>query len=560
MRRTLDTATAWVALAALVLLLLRVSEFGARTPRFYQLADLAVLFVFVGDITVRILGSTDRRAYLRGNWLDLIVLLPVLQYIGGEPQGLWSVLTRQAAILVMLYTRTRRVKRLFSSFALRPAQLMALTFIGAIYVGTVLLMLPAATTSGGSTRLVDAFFTATSATCVTGLIVVDTATYFSRFGQLVILALIQVGGLGIMTFSVSLALLAGKGVSLRQRAALQDMMDHDTLAGVRRLVLFIVGMTALFETAGFAALFLGWREQIPGLGPRMYHAFFHAVSAFCNAGFSTFSDSLVRFDGHARTNVSICLLIVCGGLGFTVYHDLAVNVRAKLSTPGHQRFRLRVQTRIVLVMSLLLIGTGALLLFVLERHALLRGVPGARAGWISIFQSVTTRTAGFNTCDIGRLSSASLFLMMICMFVGASPGSTGGGIKTTTAAVLWTAVSTNLRRREHGEVFRRTLPWETVQKALTVLVLSMGTVSAFALLLLSTEQKPLRDVLFEAISAFATVGLSTGMTPDLTVTGRILIAILMFIGRLGPLTVAYSLFMFRPPADYAYAEERVMIG
>lgn len=560
MRRALDTTTAGVALAALVVLLLGVSEFGRLAPRFYGFANLAVLVVFVADVAVRILVSPDRRAHLRQNWLDLIVLLPLLQHIGGVHRGAWSVLARQTAIVVMLLTRTRRVKRLFSSFTLKPAQLMALTFLGAIYAGTVLLMLPAASRAGEQMRLVDALFTATSATCVTGLIVADTATHFSTFGQLVILVLIQVGGLGIMTFSVSLALLAGRDVGLKQRAALQDMMDYDTLAGVRRLVLFVVGMTAVFETIGSVALFVSWRAQIPEVGARLYHASFHAVSAFCNAGFSTFSDSLMRFDGHAATNVSVCVLIVCGGLGFTVFKDFVDNVRVKLSTPGHQRWRLRTQTKLVLSVSLCLICIGAVLLAAFERHALLDQVATPRTVCVPVFQSITARTAGFNTCDIGRLSSASLFLMMVLMFIGASPGSTGGGIKTTTAAVLWTAVVTNLRRREHAEVFRRTLPLEVIQKAVTVLVLSATTVVVFTVLLLSTEQKPLRDVLFEVISAFATVGLSTGITPELTVPGRLLVTVLMFVGRLGPLTVAYSLLRFRRPANYAYAEERVMVG
>lgn len=560
MRRVFDTITSGVAMAALLVLLLDISEFGSGTPHFYRIVNFVVLLVFCTDISYRIWSSTDRRAHLRKNWLDFIVLLPLLQYAAGVPEGPWSVMARQAVILVMLFTRTRRVKSLSASLALKPAQLMALTFLGAIYVGTVLLMLPSATVSGQQTGLVDALFTATSATCVTGLIVVDTATHFSRFGQLVILALIQLGGLGIMTFAVSLGLLAGKEGNLKQRATLQNIMDQDALAHIYNLIVFIVAMTAVFELAGFGILALAWQSQIPDAGARLYHAFFHAVSAFCNAGFSTFDDSLSRFDAHAATNLTICFLIIVGGLGFTVIRDLAGNLQVKLTGSRRPHYKFRVQTKVVLFASAMLIGLGAVVFFALERQASLHGLPGVQALWISFFHSVSARTAGFNTWDVGALSSATLAVMMILMFIGASPGSTGGGIKTSTAAVLFEAVLANLRHREHAEAFRRTLPWETVQKAITVLVLSLCTVAVFAVLLLYTEQRPLGEVLFETVSAFGTVGLSTGLTAELTVPGRILVTMLMFIGRLGPLTMVYSLLRSRPAAAYTYAEEKVMIG
>lgn len=560
LRRPFDAATSAAAVAGLVVLLLGTSELGDRAPLAFLMANLAVLGVFAVDIVARFVTSPDKRAHLRGNWLDFVVLLPLLQYVGGVEDGPWSVGARQAAILVMLFTRTRRVQRLFASFALNPAQLMVLTFLGAIYVGTVLLMLPAATASGQQAGLVDAFFTATSATCVTGLIVVDTATHFSRFGQLVILGLIQTGGLGIMTFSVSLALLAGREVRLKQQAAMQDIMDQERLAGIRRLVLFIVGLTALAEAVGACVLFFAWTDLVPEAGPRLYHACFHAVSAFCNAGFSTFSDSLVRFRAHAATNITVCLLIVCGGLGFSVFRDLGRFGRERWRTRGRRHLKLSVQTQLALGTSLLLIGLGAATLTVFEARESFQGLSMAERGWSAFFQSVSTRTAGFNTCDIGALSSATLVLMMVLMFIGASPGSTGGGVKTTTVAVISYAVRANLTRRQHVEVCGRTLPWEVLQKAITVLALSLATVGVFAVALLYTESQPIGDILFETVSAFGTVGLSTGITPELTMPGRILVALLMFVGRLGPLTIAYSLVRFRRPARYRYAEERVMIG
>lgn len=547
-----------VAVVAFLLLLAENTPFGDAHPRMFRTVNLAVWLVFAGEVLVRLFTSDDKAVHLRRYWLDFIVFIPLIQYVPGAYEPNVSTIVRQVVIMVMLVSRIRRARSLMQLLRLRPAQLMLSGFLGTIGVGSVLLMLPSATTSGERLPFVDALFTATSAVCVTGLIVEDTATYFSTFGQLIILALIQVGGLGIMTFSVALAVLLGKPMDVSQRAILQDALDHETLAGVRSLIRFIVLMTFGFELAGAVLLFFTWRGQFESLPAAAYHSFFQAVSAFCNAGFSTFSDSLMGFQSNLGVNAVICGLIVFGGLGFVVIQSLVMAVQSRYH--GKPRNRLRLQTIIVIRVTLVLIVGGAILVYLFERSGLFGGMAAGDAVLGAVFQSITARTAGFNTVDIASLSSATLFAIIVLMFIGASPGSTAGGIKTTTVACLWAAIVTSLRSRPHVEIRRRTIPTDTVYKAITLLCISLGVVAIFTLALLCTEKQPFLDVLFEAVSAFGTVGLSMGVTPELSTGGRILITALMFIGRLGPLTIAYAMLPARTGARYKYAEERIMIG
>jgi trk system potassium uptake protein TrkH len=363
-----------------------------------------------------------------------------------------------------------------------------------------------------------------------------------------------------MTATVSLVLILRRNLDVRQQVAMQDVLDNDTLAGARRLTLFIIGMTALLEIAGAAALTLAWRGRFASCGIAAYHAVFHAISAFCNAGFSTFSENLMGFRGDIVTNAVVCLLIVGGGLGFTVVKDLGENLRARAARGAARLTRLRVQTRIVLAVTAILIVAGALLLYVVEAGGAFKGWSERDKVLASVFQSVTARTAGYNTCDIGALSPASQFTLIVLMFIGASPGGTGGGIKTTTVVALWAIVFSLLLGRDHAQIHRRTVPVEIVLKAVTVLCISLALVLVFAGVLMYTEKADPLAVLFETVSAFGTVGLSMGITPSLTPAGKLLITLMMFIGRLGPLTMAYALAFRRRPAKYEYAEERMMIG
>ncbi|MBC8207403.1 MAG: Trk family potassium uptake protein [Kiritimatiellales bacterium] len=551
-----------VAIFAFVLLLLEHSEWLRPHPVLIRQINLSILGLFAVDVLLNWLAGSKDRAYLRRHWFDLIVFVPLIQFFYAPPDSALSVILRQTAIMAMLLSRTRRVKNFVTMFSLQPAQLMLMSFAGVIVFGTVLLMMPASTVAGEKTTLLNAFFTATSATCVTGLIVYDTATHFTFFGQLVILMLIQVGGLGIMTFSVSLALLMRRGVSMKDQSIMQDVLDQDTLQSVKRLVGFIVCMTFLLEAIGAVILFRAWKPVFHGSLETAWHAVFHSISAFCNAGFSTFSNSLMGFSTDVPTNLVIGGLIVLGGIGFVVIGDFYQALRDRLVRRIKRRYKFRIQSRLALGWTggLILLGTG--LVYWVERSRLLSDMAWNHALLASVFQSVTTRTAGFNTCEIGMLQPVTLFLFIILMFIGACPGGTGGGIKTTTPAVLWAVIRSGFNRRAQTELYRRSIPIEVVQKAIMVLCASLLLVcGALGLMLVFEPEKDFIDLFFETVSAFGTVGLSTGITNALSTGGRVIITLLMFVGRLGPLTIGFA-FMLRKSqtAKYRYSEERIMIG
>jgi trk system potassium uptake protein TrkH len=550
-----------VALLGFVLLLMEHTDLMRSHPVLVRHINLSILGLFAADVLLNWSASREGLRYLRGHWFDLIVFVPLIQFAVAPGESVTGTILRQAAILAMLISRTRRVHKFITLLALKPAQLMLMSFAGVIGFGTVLLLLPAATTAGEHTDLAGALFTATSATCVTGLIVYDTATHFTLFGQMIILGLIQIGGLGIMTFSMSFALMLRRSISMKNQSIMQDVLDQDTVMSMRRLTGFIVSMTFLLEAAGAVALFFSWRRHFATGLQAVWAAVFHSVSAFCNAGFSTFSDSLVGFEHSIPVNAVIGGLIVLGGIGFVVIGDFYQAVRNRLTRRGGPKHKFRSQSRLALGWTggLILAGTG--LFYWIEHRHLLAGVQTDQALLISLFQSITTRTAGFNTCDIGALQPATLFLFIVFMFIGACPGGTGGGIKLTTPAVLWAVIRAGFKRREEPELYRRTIPVEVIQKAVMVLCSSLLLVCAAAILLAVFEQENFIGVLFETVSAFGTVGLSTGLTPELSLPGRILITLLMFIGRLGPLTIGFA-FMLRAvkPAKYRYAEERIMIG
>ncbi|MBN1621286.1 MAG: Trk family potassium uptake protein [Endomicrobiales bacterium] len=549
-----------VAIFAFIVLLIENCECFYGYRYIFSILNLTVLFVFIIDVVVRIFLGEDRKEYLKNNWFDLIVFLPLIQFVPGLENTSLFVVIRQVVIVVILISRTRKTSKFISLLSLRPTLLMILSFAFAIGAGAILLMLPISTNSGLKMPFVDAVFTATSATCVTGLIVQDTAAYFSRFGQLVILGLIQIGGLGIMTFSVSLALVMKKQVSFKQQVAMQEVLDQDTLENVKGLVYFIFKMTFLIELIGALMLSVLWYGKFKNIFTSLYHGFFHSISAFCNAGFSTFSDSLMQFSGDIGTNIVICALIIAGGVGFMIIRDLYHNIKYRIFGVGSKVIKLKIQSKIVLKISLILIILGAAGIYFFEGSNVFSSFDQTSKIIVSLFQSVTTRTAGFNSCDFSRLSHSTLLFMIILMFIGASPGSTGGGVKTTTFSVIWAAVASGLSGRKNVEMHKRTIPYEVVQKALVVFFLSLAIVSGFSIALMYFEKKVFSDLLFETVSAFGTVGLSTGITGSLTTKGKLLITLLMFIGRLGPLTIVYLFAHFKKPADYEYAEEKVMIG
>lgn len=446
-----------------------------------------------------------------------------------------------------------------------PAKLVLTSFFLAILAGTGLLMLPLSTVSG-KISFVDALFTATSATCVTGLVVVDTGSYFTRFGQNVVLFLIEAGGLGIMTFSTFFLLLLGKRVSVTDRLALRMMGEKFASANLFRALLLIFAMTALIEAAGAALLFVRFRQVFP-VGEAIYYSIFHAISAFCNAGFSLFRDSLVGFQREFFLPGVVMILIVFGGLGFFVFAD----VLEKTGTLIQRRpFRISLHTKLTLITTVALILIGAGLIWILELKNLLSGLPLPLQFWNALFQSITPRTAGFNTLEMASLSNATLYFLTMLMFIGGAPASTAGGIKVTTFSILLALIFAQARGRESTSIFQRKIPQEMIARSLAIFAGSFVLVTLVTFLLQITEHLGVPhgivrgrflDLLFETVSAFGTVGLSTGLTPSLTAGGKLLIIFTMFAGRVGPLTLALAIVLkHRREIHYDYPEEEVMVG
>lgn len=445
----------------------------------------------------------------------------------------------------------------FSQIKLNPARIMLLTFLGLITIGTFLLMLPAATNDHKGAVFIDALFTSTSASCVTGLIVKDTATYFTTFGQLIILGLIQIGGLGIMTFSSVFVIFLGRRMGVRREEQMREIFDQSKAVNVSMVVKQILAITILFELVGTFVLSIRW---IPEFGFRagLYHAVFHSISSFCNAGFSTFSLNLMDYAGDYAVNFTIIILIIFGGIGFMVINDLIVN------TPNLNIFklkwsRLEVHTKLVIMMTFSLILIGTLAVFFFEFDNALIDLPIPHKLLAALFQSVAFRTAGYNTIDFAHLSNVTLFIAVLMMFVGASPSSTGGGIKTTTLAVMLLSVRSLLVSRDKVELFHRNIPTQTVYKSVAIFLFSSTLITIFTILLLLTQPFEFLNILFEAVSAIGTVGLSTGITGSLDSAGKILITCLMYVGRVGPLTVALALGEVRK-SKLEYPTTRISVG
>jgi len=447
---------------------------------------------------------------------------------------------------------------------LHPATLVLSSFLLAITVGALLLKIPISTHIG-HIPWVDALFTATSAVCVTGLIVVDTGSYFTAFGQGVILALIQMGGLGVMTIAVLLFKWIGRSISFRQRMAMQDLFAHTPREDILGLVRSIVVLTITVEVIGAVLLTLHWRQELPFF-QALYTAAFHSVSAFCNAGFSLFPDSMMRYSDNLFLNLTMCGLIIAGGIGFPVLYDL----RSWIRLHKHKRLRLSIQTKTVLLTTLILIVSGALMFAFLERHPLKEAPSFSHHVLTPMFQSITCRTAGFNTVDIATLKEATLAMMIFLMFFGASPGSCGGGVKTTTLALITVFMVSRIRRKGRVNMFKKSVPTETVTRSVSLILVSIGIIAVIVFLILAGDAAIGRDAaaeerlfltyLFETVSAFGTVGLTMGVTPHLSTWGKCLIILMMIIGRVGVLTFSYIILRTGISNGIEHAEENIMIG
>jgi len=401
---------------------------------------------------------------------------------------------------------------------------------------------------------------------VTGLIVQDTGSFFTPFGQAVILALIQLGGLGIMTFSTAFAIILGRKLTIKENLVIQSALDHTKVENFRGLIKYILLLTLFVEAIGAFLLYMKWSPGFDGSKLLCaYHSIFHSISAFCNAGFSLYRNSFMGFRSDAYVNMVMTALIIVGGLGFIVVLDLR---NIKFLRRGVRAFisKLSIQTKLVLVVSAVLILLAFFGIYLLESDNVLSGM-GIKEKVLSCwFHSITPRTAGFNTLDTAALTPATLLFVLMFMFIGASPGSTGGGIKTATVGILIAAFYAMIRNKNRISVFRKSIPKNIFRKAFAILLLSLSWVFFSALLLCITEAGKSSDShfvlknIFEVTSAFGTVGLTTGITGGLSVLGKALISITMLVGRVGPLTLALAAATGEKKISYVYPEERVMVG
>ncbi len=438
--------------------------------------------------------------------------------------------------------------------SLKPHQLIIFSFFITICIGAMILALPLSSGKASPIGIIDAFFTATSATCVTGLTVKDTGVDFSRFGQIVILILIQMGGLGIMTLSTFFAVLLGKKLTLKENVTIKSALDHSSVEGFQNLLWSILLMTFSIELIGAGFLYLRFGS--------IYSAAFHSISAFCNAGFGLYTDNLMQYRGDVLVNLVISGLIILGGIGFVVMIDIRQIFKNCFNRTIN---RASLQTKLALSMTLALLIIGTLVIFILENGRSFVGFSLKDKILASFFQSVTSRTAGFNTVSIGGLASPTLFFMIILMFIGASPGGTGGGIKTCTFGILLAGAVSMTKNREEISIFKRTIPKDIFRKAVMIASLSIAIIVVLTMLLSVLEQSHCSmpdyflKILFEITSAFGTVGLSTGITSTLGAAGKIIVMIMIFIGRIGPLTLAIAFAAKDNVASYSYPKEKIMV-
>lgn len=517
---------------------------GARLRIQFDAWYLAFAFVYV----------LDRATPLRGRFG--VVSRPSMDAVFGVVFG--GLLVGLVASWCVASVRERI--RAGRGSPITPAQIFFLSFLLVILLGTFALMLPRSQREGGDVvGWVDALFTSTSAVCVTGLATFDVGSELTHGGQGVLLLLIQLGGLGLMTYVAFFSLLLGRGMAASQHAVMREMVTSRFASGLRRAVLAIVGLTLALEAAGAGLLYVSGAESTGG---RVWASVFHSVSAFCNAGFALWPANLMTFDRQPLVLGTVAALVVLGGLGFAVLMDLARWVARRRTGDLPARFsRLTLHTRIVVLTSAALLVIGAAGFLACEWNGTLAGYGWGHRLSNALFHSAMTRTAGFNAVDMGKVGEPGLLLTIGLMFIGASPGSTGGGLKTTTLVVLIAAVRALAANRSTVHVLGRSLATRVVHTALVLLALGTAAVFAGTLALSILEPHvPALKLVFEAVSALGTVGLSTGITPSLCPASKLVLCVLMIVGRVGPVTLLFSMAGAAQAARYEYAEEDVLVG
>ena len=527
-----------------------------------ELGTWFIPVVIFFSLIVNYLNSIDFEEFLRKYVFSLVVFIPLVITWGDVEFAFWLTSAHLLSSVLSLYDIDPRRKKQQQfklprlGGGLRPAQLVLFSFMGAILLGTFFLMLPFLSSKGSSVGLIDALFIATSATCVTGLSTISISDSFSIWGQLVVLALIQVGGLGIMTLTTIMAILLGRSMRMRERVVMQELLDISSAEGMFALVVDIVKYTFVIELWGAIVLTIGFTMEGYDFLTAIWFGFFHSISAFCNAGFSLFNTSLESFATTPLIHGTIAILVILGGLGFIVLREMKGVIIKRKSLA-----RISLHSKTVLLVSLILILGGAAFIFFGEFLHSLDNYSLWEKAQIAFFQSVTLRTSGFNTIPLGNLHSYTLYVMCLLMFVGASPGSTGGGIKTSTLAILVQSIISTLRGRKRVSLFGRTIEGPIIVRvtALTFISLVLTSFFIFVLMKLEPEQSFL-PLFFEVVSAFGTVGLSLGVTSFLSVGGKLAISLLMLIGRIGPLTLMLAIGERSEQESLEYPNGHIMIG
>ena len=522
--------------------------------RFEGLFTKTSAFILALSLVQRLLEQ-KKKIKLRFIIPDLAFIIILFSISGSNRVFQIYLLGRQTYYFVNFLIAHFNRGELKEKLSNNPPVIVLISFLLAIFIGSLLLMLPNATVDGQRTSFMGAVFTSTSATCVTGLIVYDTATHFTMFGQTIILFLIQIGGLGIMTISSAFAIMLGQRMTIKHESMMLNVVGGSNKIDMRNLIRSIILATVIIELIGAAILYFTFHNEFNTINEATYYSVFHSISAFCNAGFSLYSDNFMDFKFNFNINFVITSLIILGGIGFPVISDVKKQLFKK---PG--LIRLSLHSKIVITTTSILILIGMIGFFIAEYNQQMAGFNIAERLYTSYFQSVTTRTAGFNTLDNGALSYSSIMLTIILMFIGASPGSTGGGVKTTTLAVIFVSVSALFRGNRDVNIFRRRVADDIIKKVMALIAISILIIFFMIFLLFMTESLSFEKILFEAISAFGTVGLSMGITSQLTAAGKGIIIFLMYFGRVGPLTLIFAISGAQAKSHFTFAEEKFSIG
>jgi trk system potassium uptake protein TrkH len=520
-----------------------------------------ILFI---SLLTHFLKSQGIEEFIRKYIFSLIIFVPILITLGDIEFVYWLSAVHLFSTIISIYEKssaapveTSTTSSFLFRLKLQPAQVVLLSFGGWILLGSLVLMLPVSANPGKSIAFIDALFMSTSATCVTGLASISLVDDLSVFGQMVLLVLLQVGGLGIMTLSSSIAVIMGRNLQMREQVIMQDVLDTSGSEELLKLVVNIIQYTFAIEFVGALLLTIGFYQEGFEIGQSIYYGFYHAISAFCNAGFALWNNNLEDFKFSPIIHFTIAFLIILGGIGFSVIKELIVSVKQKRSFRNFS-----VHTKIVLTTNTMFLIGGTLYLFFGEYLHTFNDYSLWEKFQVAFFQSTTTRTAGFNTINFSLLQPHCIYLMLLFMFVGASPGSTGGGVKTTTFAILLQSVTATLKGKQDVEFFERTIPAQTVVKSIAIFIICIIVVSVGVLIMARVEpDKSFLSLLFEVVSAFGTVGLSLGITPFLSVIGKLCIVALMFLGRVGPLTLVLAVgSRVILPSEVEYPEGKVLIG